>query len=51
MIQLGHSLGMYVVAEGVERPGQERFLVESGCDRLQGNLLGLPATPDEVKPE
>jgi diguanylate cyclase (GGDEF)-like protein len=51
MIQLGHSLGMYVVAEGVERPGQEGFLVESGCDRLQGNLLGLPATPDELKPE
>jgi len=48
IIDLGHSLGMKVVAEGVETEGQERFLVEAGCDRLQGYRLGEPAPADEM---
>jgi diguanylate cyclase (GGDEF)-like protein len=43
VIQLSHSLGMTVVAEGVEEPGQEACLREWGCDQVQGFLLGRPA--------
>ncbi|MBW2313782.1 MAG: EAL domain-containing protein [Deltaproteobacteria bacterium] len=46
IIQLGHSLGMGVVAEGVETEGQERLLVEAGCDRLQGFRYGRPGEPE-----
>lgn len=41
-IALGHSLGMTIVAEGVETPDQREFLETAGCDRLQGFLLGRP---------
>jgi diguanylate cyclase (GGDEF)-like protein len=36
MVTLGHDLGLVVVAEGVETPGQIEFLRRAGCDRLQG---------------
>ncbi len=36
MVTLGHDLGLVVVAEGVETPGQVEFLRRAGCDRLQG---------------
>jgi EAL domain-containing protein (putative c-di-GMP-specific phosphodiesterase class I) len=36
MVTLGHDLGLVVVAEGVETPGQIEFLRRVGCDRLQG---------------
>ncbi|HEX5854549.1 MAG TPA: EAL domain-containing protein, partial [Thermoanaerobaculia bacterium] len=36
MITLGHDLGLVVVVEGVETPGQIEFLRRVGCDRLQG---------------
>jgi EAL domain-containing protein (putative c-di-GMP-specific phosphodiesterase class I) len=41
-IQLGHSLGMVVVAEGIETEQQRQFLVKFGCDLGQGYLLGRP---------
>ena len=47
MVTLGHDLGLVVVAEGVETPGQIEFLRRTGCDRLQGfgvsDPLALPA--------
>lgn len=43
MIAMAHSLEMLVVAEGVERPRQRRWLASEGCDLLQGGLLGAPA--------
>jgi len=45
MIQMGHALGMEVVAEGVELPEQLARLQALGCDRYQGFLFhrGLPA--------
>jgi diguanylate cyclase (GGDEF)-like protein/PAS domain S-box-containing protein len=42
VVRLGHSLGLSVVAEGVETPLQLRRLREFGCDRAQGYLFGRP---------
>jgi diguanylate cyclase (GGDEF)-like protein len=39
IIELGHALGLRVVAEGVERPDQAAFLRELGCDEMQGFLF------------
>lgn len=43
MIGLAHSLGKTVVAEGVESEPARRWLVEAGCDQLQGYHLAAPA--------
>jgi Amt family ammonium transporter len=42
IIDLGRGLGMRVVAEGVETIEQAMYLSETGCDELQGYLLGRP---------
>ena len=42
MIELGHSLGLTVLAEGIETPEQEKWLKENGCDYAQGFLLSRP---------
>jgi diguanylate cyclase (GGDEF)-like protein/PAS domain S-box-containing protein len=41
---LAHALGMRVVAEGVETEAQFALLRASGCDEVQGFLLGRPLT-------
>lgn len=43
MIHLAHTLGLTVVAEGVETDSQLDRLVNLGCDGAQGYLLGYPA--------
>lgn len=43
IITLAHSLGLEVVAEGVETEGQRLFLLRNGCRRFQGYLFGRPA--------
>ena len=45
-MRLGHSLGLTVVAEGVETPLQLNRLRELGCDRGQGYLFGRPRPAD-----
>jgi diguanylate cyclase (GGDEF)-like protein/PAS domain S-box-containing protein len=42
VVRLGHSLGLSVVAEGVETPLQLGRLRELRCDRGQGYLFGRP---------
>ena len=42
IITLAHSLGLDVVAEGVETEGQRDFLLRNGCRRFQGYLFGRP---------
>ena len=42
VVRLGHSLGLAVVAEGVETPLQLNRLRELGCDKGQGYLFGRP---------
>jgi PAS domain S-box-containing protein len=46
-IALAHSLGLDVVAEGVEVEPQAQILREMGCEVLQGYLLGRPLPPAE----
>jgi EAL domain-containing protein (putative c-di-GMP-specific phosphodiesterase class I) len=42
IVALGHSLGLKVVAEGVETEEQRRLLFEQGCDFAQGYLFSPP---------
>jgi EAL domain-containing protein (putative c-di-GMP-specific phosphodiesterase class I) len=41
-IQLGHDLGLGIVAEGVENEQQLAWLDRHGCDQVQGYHLGRP---------
>jgi EAL domain-containing protein (putative c-di-GMP-specific phosphodiesterase class I) len=43
-IELGHNLGLRVVAEGVESAEVWRALLPLGCDLVQGFYLGAPMT-------
>ncbi|MDX6274132.1 MAG: hypothetical protein QOJ92_1342 [Frankiales bacterium] len=47
-VELGHSLGLRVVAEGVEDSLTRDLLVDLGCDRAQGYLLGRPVPAEEL---
>ena len=47
IIQMGHSLGLEVVAEGVESEDQLAFLRDENCDFAQGHLFGDPMTCEE----
>ncbi len=42
VLGLGRSLGMGVVAEGVETADQMEFLTNEACDEVQGYLVGKP---------
>jgi len=48
IVAMAHSLGLTVVAEGVENAAQLQFLREIGCDRAQGFLLGRPGPADAL---
>ena len=43
VLALAGSLGLNVVAEGIETPEQQRVLMELGCTQGQGYLFGRPA--------
>ena len=48
IIAMAHSLGITVVAEGIETEGQYAVLRERGCDQGQGFWLGRPMLAQEV---
>jgi EAL domain-containing protein (putative c-di-GMP-specific phosphodiesterase class I) len=47
-IELAHSLGLRIVAEGVETAEALNLLCDLGCDAAQGYLLGRPAPAAKV---
>ncbi len=49
MIQLAHNLGLDVVAEGVETKKQLDYLVEQGCNQIQGYYASRPLKPEQVR--
>ncbi|MDQ0851260.1 diguanylate cyclase (GGDEF)-like protein/PAS domain S-box-containing protein [Arthrobacter sp. B3I9] len=46
MIYMAHSLGLKVTAEGIETAAQARYLLEHGCDALQGYLFFSRPVPE-----
>jgi diguanylate cyclase (GGDEF)-like protein/PAS domain S-box-containing protein len=48
MIAMGLSLGLKVVAEGVETEVQRRYLTTRHCTELQGYLISRPIAPEEI---
>ena len=49
IIQMSRSLGLTVVAEGVETEAQRAFLAEQGCHELQGLLISPPLPQAEFE--
>ncbi len=49
IIAMGHSLGLKIIAEGVEIPEQYEFLRAQGCDLVQGNLFAPPMDPSQLE--
>jgi diguanylate cyclase (GGDEF)-like protein len=49
VIGLGHSMGLTVIAEGVETPAQLAFLKARGCDEIQGYLISKPLPPEDFR--
>ena len=48
VIDVGHTLGLRVVAEGVETWAQAALLEETGCDMAQGYHFAGPLPPEEI---
>jgi len=47
IVGLVHELGMKIVAEGVERPEEQQWLVAHGVSRVQGFLFDKPMCPSQ----
>lgn len=48
MVQLGKSMNLTVVAEGVETEEQKEFLTNIGCDILQGYFISKPSSSNGI---
>jgi EAL domain-containing protein (putative c-di-GMP-specific phosphodiesterase class I) len=48
VLEMAHDLGLRVAAEGVETDEQRGFLVERGCDLLQGFLFHAPVSAEAL---
>jgi EAL domain-containing protein (putative c-di-GMP-specific phosphodiesterase class I) len=50
MVELGHQLGLGVVAEGVETQMELSVVASTGCDVVQGYHFARPMPIDQLKP-
>jgi EAL domain-containing protein (putative c-di-GMP-specific phosphodiesterase class I) len=48
LINLGRSLNLRVIAQGVETPEDLEFLWAHNCDEAQGNYFSRPVPPDQL---
>lgn len=48
MINAAQALGLKVTAEGIETPAQAKYLMDLGCDALQGYLFAKPAPASDL---
>lgn len=48
IINLGHSLNLQVLVEGVENEFQRDFIISHGCDYAQGYFYKAPDTPENI---
>ena len=49
IVLLAHSMGLTVVAEGVETVQEYELLLDAGCDKMQGHLYGEPLREPEAR--
>ncbi len=49
IIVMAHTLGLKVVAEGVETRAQADLLAKAGCDSMQGFLFHRPISPEQLE--
>jgi len=49
ILSMGRSLGINVLAEGVETEPQRDFLIRHGCEMMQGYFFGRPVPPEEIE--
>ena len=49
VVRLGHSLGLRVIAEGVESVAQFNALLAIGCDEVQGFAVAMPTSLADLK--
>jgi diguanylate cyclase (GGDEF)-like protein/PAS domain S-box-containing protein len=49
IITLGHTMGLSVIAEGVETPAQQALLAQLGCTAYQGYLFSRPLALAQVQ--
>lgn len=49
IVALGHSLNLKVIAEGVETRDHEKFLMDHGCDEVQGFRYSRPIPEEKFK--
>lgn len=48
IIEMGHSLGFKIVAEGVEKADQAAFLMKNKCDYIQGFYFSRPVPENKI---
>ena len=48
IISMAHKMNHNVVAEGIEHEKQKQYLLENGCDLIQGYLISRPLDRDSA---
>jgi EAL domain-containing protein (putative c-di-GMP-specific phosphodiesterase class I) len=49
IVSLAHTLGLKVIAEGVEDDAQVHLLKELGCDQIQGYFISVPVPAQQME--